>query len=52
MPNESDTRAAIDRTAQRMVEHAQKTGKKITHTEARDRARRAVVQTETRKARR
>lgn len=52
MPSESETRAAIDRTAQRMVEHAQKTGKKITHTEARDRARAAVIRTENKKARR
>ena len=52
MPSESEIRAGIERTAVRIVEHAQKTGKKITHTEARDRARAAIVRTENRKARR
>ena len=52
MPSESETRAGIERTAVRIREHVQKTGQSISHTEARDRARAAVVRNENKKARR
>lgn len=52
MPTESETRAAIDRTARRMVDHAKKTGQTISHADARDRARAAVITTENKKTRR
>lgn len=52
MPSESEIRAGIERTAVRIREHVEKTGKQITHTEARDRARAAVVRNENQKARR
>ncbi len=52
MPSESEIRAGIERTAARVVEHVQKTGKQITHQEARDRARAVVIRNENKKARR
>ena len=52
MPTESETRAAIDRTARRMVDHAEKTGQTISQTDARARARAAVITTENKKTRR
>lgn len=51
MSDETKTREAIERTAARMVDHAQRIGQSISTSEARERARLAVLKTEN-KARR
>ena len=50
--SEQSKRDAIDQTAQKIVKETERNGQRITHEQARDRVRRAILKTENRKARR